>query len=192
MTRFHMVRHGPTHEKTFVGWRDVPADLSDLAALARLDAGLPADALVISSDLGRAVRTADAIAGSRRRLPHDRDLREFDFGDWDGRHHSEASQSHPDLSRAFWERPGDLAAPNGESWNAVARRVAAVFDRLHRAHPGADIVVVGHFGMILTQLGIARQQEPVLTLGQKIDNLSVTSIRRLANGWDVDLINHIY
>ena len=55
MTRFHLVRHGPTHEKTFVGWRDVPADLSDHAAIARLHEGLPQDALVVSSDLIRAV-----------------------------------------------------------------------------------------------------------------------------------------
>lgn len=109
MTTFHMVRHGPTHEKTFVGWRDVPADLSDTQALARLDAALPRDALLISSDLIRAVHTADAIGMGRQRLPHDPDLREFDFGDWDGRHHTEVSESHPDLSRAFWETPATYA-----------------------------------------------------------------------------------
>lgn len=184
-----MVRHGPTHEKTFVGWRDVPADLSDTAALARLNAALPGDALVISSDLSRAVRTADAIAGTRLRLPHDPDLREFDFGDWDGKHFREAADSHPDLSRAFWETPGDLAPPNGESWNAVANRVARALDRLH-VHNASDIIVVGHFGMILTQLGRARGEDPALTLGQKIDNLSVTTIQRLNPGWDVLLINH--
>jgi hypothetical protein len=44
----------PTHQTTFTGWRDVPADLSDDAALDRLDAYLPPDALVVSSDLNRA------------------------------------------------------------------------------------------------------------------------------------------
>ncbi|PHR02026.1 MAG: histidine phosphatase family protein, partial [Sulfitobacter sp.] len=38
MTIWHWVRHGPTHEKAFVGWRDVPADLSDTAQIARLNA----------------------------------------------------------------------------------------------------------------------------------------------------------
>lgn len=192
MTRFHMVRHGPTHEKTFVGWRDVPADLSDTDAVDRLHRGLPRDALLISSDLTRAVKTADAIAEGRNRLPHDPALREFDFGDWDGKHHSEVSETHPELSRAFWEKPGDLAAPNGESWNGVATRVAQVLDRLHRDHQGAEIIIVGHFGMILTQLGIALGKPPQLTLGQKIDNLSVTTIQRLDTGWDTHLINHNY
>ena len=61
MTTWHWVRHGPTHEKTFVGWRDVPADLSDHAQIARLDAHLPKEALMVSSDLIRCVATADAI-----------------------------------------------------------------------------------------------------------------------------------
>ena len=47
MTTWHWVRHGPTHQKTFVGWRDVSADLSDTAQIARIQAFLPTDALVI-------------------------------------------------------------------------------------------------------------------------------------------------
>ena len=192
MTTFHLVRHGPTHEKTFVGWRDVPADLSDTAALARLDAGLPRGALLISSDLSRAVRTADAIGEGRIRLAHDRNLREFDFGDWDGRIFSEAAATHPELSRSFWETPGDIAAPNGESWHDVAIRAARALDRLHDDHPGQDIVVVGHFGMILTQLGRAHGTDPARTIGQKIDNLSVTTLRRLDRGWETPRINHVF
>ena len=71
MTRFFWVRHGPTHAKTMVGWSDLPADLSDHVALARLSDALPRDAVVVSSDLIRAVATADAIQGGRPRLPHD-------------------------------------------------------------------------------------------------------------------------
>ncbi len=72
MTTWHWVRHGPTHEKTFVGWRDVPADLSDTAFIDRVRAHLPAEALVVSSDLIRSVHTADALASpSHIRLPHE-------------------------------------------------------------------------------------------------------------------------
>ncbi|MDG1167584.1 MAG: histidine phosphatase family protein, partial [Sulfitobacter sp.] len=58
MTVWHWVRHGPTHEKTFVGWRDVPADLSDRALIGRLNSYLPSEAVVVSSDLIRSVTTA--------------------------------------------------------------------------------------------------------------------------------------
>ena len=62
MTRFWWVRHGPTHRKDLVGWTDADADLSDVGALGRLSAHLPAGAPVISSDLIRCRATADAIA----------------------------------------------------------------------------------------------------------------------------------
>ena len=100
MTTWHWVRHGPTHQKTFTGWRDVPADLSDQAALDRLNAYLPDNALVISSDLIRCVETADALQGTRTRLRHDPSLREFHFGTWEGVGFDTGSDWHPDLSRA--------------------------------------------------------------------------------------------
>lgn len=111
MTTWHWVRHGPTHQKTFVGWRDVPADLSDTAQIARIQAFLPDDALVISSDLIRAHATADAIADGRTRLASDPMLREFHFGAWDNWHFSRVSDAYPDLSRAYWEDPGDIVPP---------------------------------------------------------------------------------
>lgn len=189
MTTFWWVRHGPTHQKSFVGWRDVPADLSDTAAIDRLERYLPQDAIVISSDLSRALKTADAIQGSRQRLDHNAGLREFNFGDWDGLHFTEVAERHPDLSRAYWERPGDVAPPNGESWNDAASRINATVDRLVEAFPGRNIVAVAHFGAILTQvqrgLGVTAYQ----SLSHKIDPLSVTRVRLGAPN-EVGPINH--
>jgi len=82
-TRLWFVRHGPTHSKAAVGWTDIPADLSDLAALTRLSNYLPKEANIISSDLQRASATADAVQGARNRLPNTASLREMNFGDWD-------------------------------------------------------------------------------------------------------------
>ena len=190
MTIWHWVRHGPTHERAFVGWRDVPADLSDAARIARLHAHLPEDALLIASDLIRASATADAIAEGRRRLPDDPDLREFHFGEWDGRHFSEVAARDPELSRAYWETPGDIAPPGGESWNDAARRVGAAVDAISARHPGAHIVAVAHFGVILTQVQRALGVAAAEAVGQKIDNLSVTELALTAGGWQARRINH--
>lgn len=190
MSVVYWVRHGPTHEKTFVGHRDVPADLSDTAQIARLSAALPADALVVSSDLTRSVDTATALQGDRTRLPHRRGLREFDFGAWDGMHFTEVTAKWPDLSRAYWEKPGDIAAPNGESWNAAAARISADIDALVTAHPRRDIIAVAHFGAILTQVQRAAGITPYQALSHRIDNFSVTEIQmRPALG--VARINHL-
>ncbi len=191
ITTWHWVRHGPTHEKAFVGWRDVPADLSDTAQIARLHAHLPADALIVSSDLVRASATAEAIAAGRTVLGERASLREFHFGDWDGKHFSEVAESHPELSRAYWETPGDIAPPGGESWNEAAARVSAEVDVLTAKHPGRHIVAVAHIGVIMTQiqrgLGMTAQE----VIANKIDNLSVSAVIHGPNGWQTKRINHL-
>ena len=176
MNRLWLVRHGPTHAKAFAGWRDIPADLSDHAALARLNAHLPTDALLVSSDLIRAVATADALGAGRTRLPHQPSLREFHFGDWDGLRFDEVEARWPDLARRYWEEPGHIAPPNGESWIAGETRMTAGVDALRSAYPDRDLIVVAHFGTILTQYARAAGLDPYQALAQPIDNLSVTCL----------------
>lgn len=184
MTRFHWVRHGPTHAKTLVGWSDLPADLSDKAALARLSAHLPM-APVISSPLIRAVATADAIQAGRPRLPHDPDLREIHFGAWELQHYTDiADQAR---IRQFWDEPGSVTPPGGESWDMVCSRVNRAVDRLMRYE---DVIVTAHFGVILTQVQRALGISGYQAFAQKIDNLSVTEIC-FDDGWSAGRINHI-
>ena len=187
MSGLWLIRHGPTHQTTMTGWRDVPADLSDHAALARLSASLP-DAPVVSSDLIRAVATADAIQGARPRLPDQPDLREIDFGAWDGLHHTQVSARDPELSRAFWETPGALRAPDGESWDAVTARVGACVDRLMEDHP--ELIVVAHMGAIMSLFpragGTAYQ-----AMGHRLDPLGASRLERGADGWTLGPVNHL-
>lgn len=173
MTRFWLVRHAPTHARTMVGWADLPADLSDTAALARLNAHLPLAAPVVSSDLSRAIATADAL-GPRPRLPHEPGLREIHFGLWETRPFAEIEAESPDHIRAFWETPGDIAPPGGESWNALTARSWATLDRLQGIAP--DIIVVAHFGPIVAALQLAEQLSPEAAFVHRIDNLSVTCL----------------
>jgi alpha-ribazole phosphatase len=173
VTRFWLVRHGPTHAKTMVGWTDLPADLSDSAALQRLSAHLPAKALVVSSDLSRAVATADTL-GQRPRLPHDPALRELHFGRWETRPFAEIEAETPDLIRAFWDNPGDIRPPGGESWNDLCARTWAALDSLNALAP--DIIVVAHFGPIVAALQRAENLSPEAAFAHRIDNLSVTCL----------------
>ncbi|TMV10170.1 histidine phosphatase family protein [Ruegeria sediminis] len=190
MTRLHLVRHGPTHARSMVGWSDLPADLSDRAALDRLAAYLPEAGLVISSDLSRAAETASAIQGPRTRLPHRQDLREIHFGTWELRTYADIEAEDPELARAYWDQPGEIRPPDGESWNQVRTRVDAAVDALIAAHSGRDLIIVAHFGVILSQIQRALNLDPQEAFSHRIDNLSVTEITRLASGWSVGRINH--
>lgn len=188
MTVIYMVRHGPTHAKTMVGWTDCPADLSDAAALARLSEFLPDDAVMISSDLIRAVTTADALAApARQRLPHDPRLRELHFGDWEDRTHSDISAEDPETSAAFWERPGPTAPPGGESFNMLTARVTEGLDAL-TAHP--VVIIVAHFGAILSQVQRARGAGTENLFAQPIRPLSVTRLRFADGQLHEELVDH--
>lgn len=189
MTRLHLVRHGPTHARGMVGWSDLPADLSDTAALARLSAYLPPQAVIVSSDLWRARATADAIQGQRIRLPHQVNLREINFGAWELRNHAEVEAETPDLIHAYWDQPGTPAPPDGESWNQVRARVDGAIDALMTIHPGQDLIVVVHFGVILTQIQRALDIPARKAFSHRIDNLSVTQISFGSKGWQAGAIN---
>lgn len=191
MQRLILVRHGPTHAKTMVGWSDLPADLSDTAAVSRLEAFMPKSALMISSDLSRARATADAIQGQRQRMPHQRDLREMSFGSWELRGFKDIEAEDPERARAFWEFPGEVRPPKGESWNELSQRVDNAIDTLLATHPGQDLIVVAHFGAILTQLQRALKVGPDQAFAHRLDPLSVTEIAISGTDWRAERINHL-
>lgn len=184
-----LVRHGPTHAKSLVGWTDLAADLSDHAALARLADALPPAAPVISSDLSRARDTATAIIGNRPRLADRADLRELNFGDWDGLTFEEADALHPGRLREFYETPGEISAPGGESWNAFCARVNAAVDDLLARH--GEVVIVCHMGAILAQVQRASGLSAYDTFARTIDNLSLTELLSAPEGPRLGRVNHL-
>jgi broad specificity phosphatase PhoE len=112
----------------------------------------PFDA-VFSSDLARAVQTADilrAALGLTAPLEVDAGLREYDVGEWSGRTREEIESLWPgDISR--FSR-GELAAPpRGEARSSFDRRVleAAARVGLRAASAGVEnLLVVAHGGVV--------------------------------------------
>src|SRR5215469_8686261 len=145
-----LLRHGDTRlspEHRFSGRRDVPLSASGTrqarAAACRLATSSPIDA-VVSSPLLRAVATA-AIAARELGLTAviDDDLRETDFGDWDGFTLAEIQQRWP-AAAAAWRYDPEQAPPGGESFAATEHRVNRACDRLLRDHGGQTVLVVSH------------------------------------------------
>src|SRR5947208_10287703 len=153
-----LLRHGDTRlspEHRFSGVRDLPLSANGTrqaqAAACRLAAGAPIDA-VVSSPLQRAVATA-AIAAGELGLTAvvDDDLRETDFGDWDGFTLAEIQQRWP-AAAAAWRRDPEQAPPGGESFAEAAHRVNRACDRLLRDHGGQTVLVVSHITPIKIRL----------------------------------------
>jgi len=145
-----LLRHGDTElspEHRFSGARDLPLSANGTrqakAAACRLAAGGPIDA-VVSSPLQRALATA-AIAASElgRTAVIDDDLRETDFGDWDGFTLAEIQERWPGAARA-WRSDPEEAPPGGESFAETAHRVNRACDRLLSNYSGQNVLVVSH------------------------------------------------
>ena len=145
-----LLRHGDTQlspEHRFSGLRDLPLSANGIrqarAAACRLATGAPIDA-VVSSPLQRAVGTANIAAGMLGlTVAIDDDLRETDFGDWDGFTLAEIQQRWP-AAAAAWRRDPQQAPPGGESFAETAHRVNQACDRLLRNHSGQTVLVVSH------------------------------------------------
>src|SRR5215217_2235315 len=141
MARLLLIRHGESTwnaEHRLQGQSDPPLSelgLEQAAALAPFLDGLPSRA--VTSDLTRAVQTADALG--LRDVPRDPRWREIDIGEWAG--HTLDELDPDDV--AAW-RGGELAPPGAETWAQLQARVAAAIDELG----GEDAVVVTHGGCV--------------------------------------------
>ncbi len=146
------MRHGRTiwnTEGRFQGHTDVP-----LSSSGRAEAQALADALAsegfdyaVSSDLTRALETAQAIAQRHTKLSIQSDarLRELFFGSWEGLRWEQIVQRYPMMRGVSHSSPGDYVIENGESFAAMRQRVAEFLDEL-RASPFQDALIVTHAG----------------------------------------------
>lgn len=107
---------------------------------------------LISSDLRRAVDTADHVAAACG-LPvkYDARLRETHLGDWQGRTVAEIEDAWPGAISA-WRSDPAWAPPGGESRIDVVRRALPVVDELDEEYAGTEpditVVLVAHGGLI--------------------------------------------
>jgi len=144
-----LVRHGdtgPQYRGRFVGRTDVP--LSErgerqAATLASVVHGL-GTTRCFCSPLMRAVRTAGLAC--LKAVVWD-DLREVDFGRWEGRTFEEVQAADPELVARWAEWPADFAFPGGERIGDFLARVRQAADRM-ASDPAEVVVAVTHGGVI--------------------------------------------
>ncbi len=145
-TTILLVRHGETDwnlERRVQGHSDRPLNETGVVqarALVEELAGERIDA-VYSSDLLRALDTAGGVAASRGlepvALP---ELREKNFGTWEGLTDTEIRERYPQALTGPW---GDE-----ETAEELAERVLAALRKIAAEHPGGRVLVVTHGGPV--------------------------------------------
>lgn len=107
----------------------------------------PFDVLVAST-LTRARMTAEQLAPALA-LPiiWDDELHELRVGVADGMRYADVTIQYPQFNRGIID-VHQRVAPEGESWNLFAARVAGALERITTQHRGKRIAVVCHGGVI--------------------------------------------
>ncbi|MCY4542725.1 MAG: histidine phosphatase family protein [Rhodobacteraceae bacterium] len=180
---WYWVRHAPTGMTGLNGWTDVPAILTDTKTLEFLDSYLPDDSAVLTSDLQRARDTAKAFCGDRLLLPPVEHLREINFGQWEGKLPESIRESDREQAERFWADPTKATPPGGESWQQFRKRVDDYVEEFLAVMMGGSIIVVSHYGVILSQIQQAKQCEISELMGWEIPYYSITRLTLIGDDW---------
>lgn len=148
--RVLLARHGETVfnvEGRWQGQSDSPLTPRGVAQAHQLAEALAVEDVgaVYSSDLGRAVETARAVAAPHRLdVMCDARLREIDVGDWTGRTRTDILAHDAEGLRTWGAAPATMRLPAGETLAEAQRRALDFFAERMPGHLGQTLVVITH------------------------------------------------
>jgi len=189
-TTFVLLRHGETAltpykrfsgsggtdpELSDVGWRQAEAVAAALVARGTVQT-------VVSSPLARCRQTAGAVAARLGlEVEVDEDLRETDFGAWEGLTFAEVRERYPaDLDA--WLASPEATPTGGESFASVTRRVERARDRVLARHPGRTVLVVTHVTPVKVLVRLALGAPPEALFRMELSAASLSAVAYYADG----------
>ncbi|GAA2387843.1 hypothetical protein GCM10010420_08690 [Streptomyces glaucosporus] len=189
-TTLVLLRHGETPltpYKKFSGSGGSDPALSaaglrqaEAAAAALAGRGTVQD--VVSSPLTRCRQTAGIVAARLGlEVEIDEDLRETDFGAWEGLSFAEVRERYPEDLDAWLADPG--APPTGgESFASVTRRVERARDRILARYPGRTVLVVSHVTPVKVLVRLALGAPPESLFRMELSAASLSAVAYYADG----------
>jgi probable phosphoglycerate mutase len=186
-TNILLIRHGETAwnaERRLQGHLDIPLNdegerqarlLAETLALEPID-------LLVSSDLGRARQTAQAVAALRGMpLQIEPGLRERCYGGFEGLLYTEIEQRFPAEFAAWQGRDIDGILPDGknrgESFRQFYARATEAILGLARKHPGRTLALVAHGGVLECAYRMAGNLSLETPRDFKVYNASINRFR---------------
>ena len=152
MIKLYLVRHGETDgnvQQWYQGSTDVPLNARGIAQAKCLSQFLKQVHFdgIYSSTLQRARLTAELVAKPHGLQVHAYDeLREINFGVWEGHTYKEITEQWPGEIEAFYDSDGKLPAHGGESFLEVEQRITAKTNEILSHHKDGDTVLIASHG----------------------------------------------
>ena len=192
-THICFIRHGETSwnaERRMQGHIDIPLNTAGMGQAKRLANALTQtkysfDA-IYSSDLERAVHTANAVANALSLAVHTTpQLRERNVGQLQGLLLSEAPVLLPEIWQSHIARELDHDLGGGESIRAFHQRMQGVLELFLRQHRGQSILAVSHGGSLDMIYRIVTQQALDAERVAVVPNTSLNWITHDGSAWSI-------
>lgn len=196
MTRLWLIRHGEPAEEArhrCYGSLDVGLSETGRAQMAQVAEYLKTEpvAAIYTSPRSRALESARILAAVPS-CPIEivADLREIDFGDFEGLPYDEIAARYPDIYRQWMEKPTEVRFPNGEIFSEMRDRVLRAFETIQRERKGQTVAIVSHGGV--NRILIAwTLQTPDNCLFRLAQDYAAVNLLALVDGLpSVQLLNH--
>ncbi len=195
MTKLILIRHGQTEWNVlgrYQGQTDVALSPLGIEQAEKLAAHFPVDKIeaVYASDLKRAMKTAECVA-ARFGLPVHPcpELRELNFGDWEGLTYDEIVAKWPDALQNFFQHPDILKIPHGESFPELRARALGCIEKIVAAHPDETVAVFAHGAILRTILTAALHMDLKYVWTIRQFNTAVNIVTYTESGTTVELVN---
>jgi broad specificity phosphatase PhoE len=159
MTCLFLIRHGETDwnaEGRWQGQTDIPLNQNGRIQAQKIARELAGEGIqvIYSSDLIRAVETAQALAASTGvQLRLDPRLREIHQGEWQGMLVSEIQSRYTERFELRIQNPLAIAPPGGETVLQVQSRAFQALDEILQKHPQQTVAIVAH-GFVLAVIRV--------------------------------------
>jgi alpha-ribazole phosphatase len=154
MTRVWLIRHGEPLEgeisQRCYGSLDIGLSEQGRAQMRWVAEYLKDESIsaIYTSPLSRALESARLIApAATRPIEALEDLREIDFGDFEGLSYDEIASRFPDLFKQWMETPTEVRFPHGECFSQMHARVLEAFRKIHCEREDQTIAIVSHGGV---------------------------------------------
>lgn len=146
-----LIRHGMTEgnlKKRYIGATDEPLCAEGISQLENLS--YPQCDMLFTSPMRRCIQTAAVLFPAQAPVMAD-DLRECDFGRFEGKNHIELTND--DDYKKWIESGGTLPFPDGEDPQEFKTRCINAFDKITKKYADKDsIAMVVHGGTIMSVL----------------------------------------
>lgn len=150
MTRFFIVRHGHTkgtEEHRYYGKTDMPLSrkgITQIKGIRKNLRGCPVD-YIYTSPSKRCLETAEILRkGARIEIPSD--IREIDFGDWEGLTLTQMHKKNPKKFNDWLSDFSNFRMPGGESVKSMIKRVDRFWRYVKNRHNEGNVLIVTHGG----------------------------------------------